>query len=350
VPPSIQLEVNDMASGANSASRFRSGNTTGALDDIDAGWEDTAESAVVTVRPSAPSSLAPVVAAPRPRSSIRQLASVDEITPSEPTRAEDERVEEVRDDELMDASAGAEDTSVSVGPVPSATELDVPDFRRRQPGRTTFAALVSAAALVVAGVAWSERVNPRDHVAASVAAPLAKPRVPERAPEPRPSEPAALPAPTTTQPPVSAAAPALDAGERSTEKAATAVEVTVKTVPASAVIFRAGQRLGTGVVEVSVERNGKQRLTALLDGYVPSNFALDGSRDTVTIVLKRATKPRPAPVQPSDSPFIEPSQDSNSATAATPATPDVAAAAPTPASTAQPAPTSDVPSGDPSPE
>jgi hypothetical protein len=353
VPPSIQLEVNDMASGANSASRSRSGNTTGALDDIDAGWEDTPESAIVTVRPSAPSSLAPVVAAPRPRSSIRELASVIEIAPCESTRADDERAEEVRDDELMDASAGGEDTSVSIAPVPSASELDIPDFRRRQPGRTTFAALLSAAALVVAGVAWSQRAGSRDHVTASVAAPVSEPRVPERAPEPRPSEPATLPASPTVQPPVSAAAPALDAVEPSPEKAAAAVAVTVKTVPAGAVIFRAGQRLGTGVVEVSVERNGKQRLTALLDGYIPSNFALDGSRDTVTVVLKRASRPRSAPVQPSDSPFIESNQDSTTATTATTATattPDVPAAAPAPDSTAPAVPTPDVPSNEPSPE
>ncbi len=58
----------------------------------------------------------------------------------------------------------------------------------------------------------------------------------------------------------------------SLEKAVTAVAVTVKTVSAGAVIFRAGQRLGTGLVEVSVERNAKLRLTAWHDGYAPSNF------------------------------------------------------------------------------
>jgi len=100
----------------------------------------------------------------------------------------------------------------------------------------------------------------------------------------------------------------------SPEKEATAVSVKIRVLPEGAVIFRAGQRLGTGAMEVSVERGVKQRLTALHDGYLPLNFTLDGSRDAVTVRLKRAPKAHPE----SDSPYEAPSADSTAAAAPTP--------------------------------
>jgi hypothetical protein len=127
----------------------------------------------------------------------------------------------------------------------------------------------------------------------------------------------------------------------------------VKTVPEEAVIFRAGKRLGAGRVEVSVERNDKQRFTALHDGYLPSNFVVDGSRDSITIRLKRIPKPRPE--QASEHPYgSAPSTDATAASAPTtptpaattapPATAAPAATAAFPAGTAPPAPAPTVPS------
>jgi hypothetical protein len=131
----------------------------------------------------------------------------------------------------------------------------------------------------------------------------------------------------------------------SLEKTPNAVAVTVKTVPEGAVIFRAGQRLGTGVVEVSVERNVKQRFTALFDGYTPSNFTVDGSRDSITIVLKRAQKHRAAPARESDSPSDDASNEESKAAAAPTAT-----AAPAPESTPPAAAEADASSAKSSPE
>jgi hypothetical protein len=118
---------------------------------------------------------------------------------------------------------------------------------------------------------------------------------------------------------------------QSAEKSATSVTVTVKTVPEEAVIFRAGKRLGAGLVEVSVERNDKQRFTALHDGYLPSNFVLDGSRDSITIRLKRIPKPRVEAA--AENPYASaPSTDATAASATT--TPEASATTATPAATA----------------
>jgi hypothetical protein len=78
------------------------------------------------------------------------------------------------------------------------------------------------------------------------------------------------------------------------------VNVTIKTVPPGAVIFRAGKRVGTSGVEVTLERDEKLRLTALLNGYAPANITLDGSRTTVTIMLRRAPKVEHDPDHVSD--------------------------------------------------
>jgi hypothetical protein len=98
-----------------------------------------------------------------------------------------------------------------------------------------------------------------------------------------------------------AASPASLSGPPAEAAPATAVTVTVKVIPESSVIFRAGKRLGTGTIELGVERGAKERLTALHDGFLPSSFTLDGSRDAVTVRLRRVPPPEPAAPPESDS-------------------------------------------------
>jgi len=232
------------------------------------------------------------------------------------------------DDEALDTVQRELET-----PLPS--EDDLPSFRPRKRGRVVFAALVGgAAAVVLASVALTRFASHADPPAARVPA-----QVQERAPEPPPAIPSPAPVPSPVAPVTNDApnpsAPVVEAAVAGAlEKTPAAVTVTVKAVPEAAVIFRAGKRLGAGVVEVSVERNVKQRLTALLDGYTPANVVLDGSRDSVTIVLKR-WKPRAAPVPQSDSPYGDaPSADPAAATAPAATTPAPAATAAPPAATA----------------
>jgi hypothetical protein len=251
------------------------------------------------------------------------------VEPSAVAPAEDERVEDVRDEELIDAGTNAESSGVRIGLAPSPPEIDVPDFRRRQPGARTFAVFLAAAAVVVGGIAWSQRVSSSAHLSANVAVPAAERHVPQGAAEPPRSEPVPPPAAPATSERATELGPAFDGTSApSLEKSATEVAVSVKVVPAGAVIFRAGRRLGTGVVEVSVERKTKQRLTALLDGYTPSNFTLDGLRDSVTIVLKRAPKVRAEPAQQGDSLTLEPSQEPTPAATPAPAVEPVPESAP----------------------
>src|SRR6185295_4292552 len=156
-----------MASRANSGSRPGAASAADAFDDIDAGWEDAPESASVPVRPSVPvteasgapvSSLSPVTSVPRPRSSVRALAgprtalgAVDEpaleinvddgddgsaavaaVNDAAPDGAE--RFEDVEDGELLDASTRSEESGASGVLAVAQNDVEVPDFRRRQPG------------------------------------------------------------------------------------------------------------------------------------------------------------------------------------------------------------------------
>jgi hypothetical protein len=208
-----------------------------------------------------------------------------------------------------------------------SSKIEIPDFRSRGFGRATVAVFVGCAALlVVAGVAWNRVAHRGEH--SGIAG-----RVPERAPEPvpAPANPQRVPSSATPATNTTTTTSALTPDEpvgKSNEKANATVTVTVKAFPEGAVIFQAGKRLGTGVVRVSVEPKVKQRFTALLDGYAPSNFTLDGSRDSVTILLKRAQKRRVTTTVESDSPYDgEPTADTTAVAAPAPT------AAPAPEST-----------------
>jgi hypothetical protein len=93
-------------------------------------------------------------------------------------------------------------------------------------------------------------------------------------------------------------------------------------------IFQAGKRVGTGLVELDVEPDMKHRLTALMDGHRPVNFTVDGSRGTVTVMLKpvpRVVAPKPVPSTASDGSAEATTQDPAEAPATEPAaTPDSA--------------------------
>jgi hypothetical protein len=201
-----------------------------------------------------------------------------------------------------------------------ASQFELPDFRPRRFGRGTFAVFVGCAAVLAASVAWNWSARRSEHSAAGVAG-----RMLERATEPAPTPPSPEPAPSSATPAANEATtssvptPKEPAG-KSNEQATATVTVTVKAVPEAAVIFQAGKRLGTGVVRVSVVRKVKQRFTALLDGYAPSNFALDGSRDSVTIVLQRAQKRRVTTTGENDSPYDDDRTADTTAVAAPPAT------------------------------
>jgi hypothetical protein len=194
------------------------------------------------------------MSAPRPRSSIRELTNECSPVPGSETHVlieisedargelsdgasgEDEPVDDVRDEELLYPSVSAAGVELNAGFDSSPTEVDLPDFRRRQPGRKTIAALAMSAALVsVTGVVWNQHVNPAEHVTASVAPSVPDRRVPERAPEPRGSELAAAPVspPATTTSEAASASPSALDGAQGTPRAnavAPAV-VTVKPVP-----------------------------------------------------------------------------------------------------------------------
>jgi len=281
-------------------------------------------------------SLPPVTSVPRPRSWVPPVAaaSAPSIGGTSPRRDEpvlvadtkrrtsdaptievgDEVVDEASalDEALTDGATEAMGHGTPTAVAPVASEPDLPDFRRRTPGRAALGVLVGTAiAVVVAGVGWRHFAKGRERASAIRAEPVPAQPAPPRAPEPPnpvPVPPPALPvtneAPTTPPP-----APE-----------ATTVSVKIKVYPEGAVIFRAGQRLGTGAMEVNVERKVKQRLTALHDGYLPLNFTLDGSRDAVTIRLKRVPKSQPE-VDPSASPVDAPSEPANAGTVPTPPAP-----------------------------
>jgi hypothetical protein len=333
-----------MASGANADLRQGPENPGDLADDIDAGWEDSPESArypltsasapppvvaeSLIVRAVSPTSRppAPVLSAPRP--AVKQT----------------EPVEDVRDDELLlDEAASAEDVSgeraenVSVvsaenvsslgsGAREPATADDVaPDFRRRRAGQK-LATLVGGAAALVIAISAARRFGSDPAPEAAPPGAFAQ-RTAERTPAPA-APVAAAPDGTPSPAPKTAEATAL-------ETAPAPITVAIKTVPDGAIIYRGRERLGAGVATVSLERNAKERFVARLDGYVPERFTLDGSRDSVTVLLRRAPKPRRAAAPKSDSPYDD-EPDANPSAASVPAAPAVAepSAAPEPEASA----------------
>jgi hypothetical protein len=287
-----------MAQTANGTLRHAT-NAAGSSDDVDVGWDDLPTP--VTEPP--PGSVAPKVSEIRALSpSFPLVATAPHPSLGQAAPAGDTQVAaEVRDSELIvDAQ---HDTPLLQSELPKTSQVEVPDFRRHQLNPTVIVAAMGAAvALIVASAGTPQFPNvaaARDDVRI---ARIPEARLAEPPPEPPRAEPTQPPTVTATAALAAAAAPAVPAEQPPVATSRqNAVVVTVKVFPENSVIFRAGEKLGYGAVQVSVEHDAKQRLTALHDGYLPFNFTLDGSRDTVVVRLQHVPSPQPAAV--SDSPF-----------------------------------------------
>ena len=230
-------------------------------DDIDAGWDDP-----------------PLVAAPALRSeqeapsspAHEPLALVRLATPKPPPARQIESL--------------------------SPSELEAPEaLPRAGMGSKVVTGALVLGALAAAAAVWVRTSAPPApaHVAASPPAALtvSEPAAPSLL-APVPVTEAAAPSEQGEQEPLVIEAPARKAGSHA--PAATAdnegnvVEVSVKSIPDGAVFFEAGKRLGTSQVQVSVGHRAKLRLTALLDGYEPLNFKVDGTRESLTVRLTPA--------------------------------------------------------------
>jgi hypothetical protein len=206
-------------------------------DDIDAGWDEAPASAV------APSAVAPSAVA---------YVSSESLSPAEVTT-----------------------------PPPSVEQNRV----------SRFGPIAAVVALAAASIVWLGRApNPAPTAPVAAARPAS---------EPVPSAPAEAPAPPA---PETAAAPVVPAPKPTPATERLELEplvleapqksgVTVRSVPDGAIFFEAGKRLGAGTIHVNVVPAGNVQLTALLNGYRPLNFKVDGSRDTVTVLLTPAGEP-----------------------------------------------------------
>lgn len=101
--------------------------------------------------------------------------------------------------------------------------------------------------------------------------------------------------------------------------------MTVHVSPPNAVIFKRGQRFGTGAVTIKVVRGIKTTLVARLDGYLPRTFVVDGTYSSVNIALSRAqpvfsskSKPRKTTPAPADEPLEGASKSADTAAVDTP--------------------------------
>lgn len=240
-------------------------------DDIDAGWDEAPASSVAPSA-AAPSVLAPVSDAP--------------ATPDVPVSSTDA----FEAFPLVSRRPGAYVSSESLSP--SEVTTPPPSVERSRVSR--FAPIATVVALAAASVVWLGRtptLTPPAPVAAARPASLPIANVPAQAPLPPAPEPpaaAVVAAPPTTTPnerleiePLVLEAPS-NSG------------VTVRSIPDGAIFFEAGKRLGTGPVHLTVAHAANAHLTALLNGYQPLNFKVDGSRDTVTVRLT----PVGGPAQP----------------------------------------------------
>jgi len=158
-------------------------------------------------------------------------------------------------------------------------------------------AVAAAAALVLGlGAAWMKgRRAPAPLAAKAVpAAPAARPAEPAPAAAPeRVAESAAAPAAPEPVPlPAAPAAPPqpelASQFAAALSKTSTSIAVTVQITPSGATIFEENRRLGRSAITTNIEPGKKKTLLALLDGYLPERFTIDGSVAHIAIELKPA--------------------------------------------------------------
>jgi len=236
-------------------------------DDIDAGWDEV------------PASGTPAVAAAAAPSSVPPAASSTE-TPFEVLPLVTRRPESYRSSESL-----------------SPTEVVAPAPRVEPGALSRFGPLTALVGLAAATVLWFGHAKNADAPPAAAARAVTT----IATPPPEKAVPVALPVPAPAPSPV-APSPAPAAAEH-LELAPLVLEapdralVLVRSVPEGAAFFEAGQRLGTGEVRLNVAHEKKRHLTALLNGYQPLNFKVDGTSPTITVRLLPVT-PEPAAVAP----------------------------------------------------
>ena len=246
-------------------------------DDIDAGWDEVPASAV---GPSAAARTAPSPASAPP------VASGVPVTPTEAFEPFP----------LVSRRPGSYVSSESLSP----SEVTTPPPSVQHSAVSRYAPIAVIVALAAASIVWVGRtpnLTPAHPVAAAQPVSESVPRAPAEAPP--------APAPEAPAAPVAAAPKPITENERLeieplVLEAPNRGGVTVRSIPEGAIFFEAGKRLGTGTIHVNVLHDGKVQLTALLNGYQPLNFKIDGSRDAVTVRLTPVGEPaQPATESPS---------------------------------------------------
>lgn len=230
-------------------------------DDIDAGWDEAPASAPLQAAAGS-------VPAPSESPSVQPPASWTD-TPFEGFP-------------LVTRRPGAYRSSESLSPA-EVTAL-VPSTAPSSVSR--FGPMMVLVALAAASVLWLGHAPKADPPHPSVAAQPVNGPV---APTPSPPMPAAEPAPAAAPSPVAPEPPAPVSERLQLEplvlEAPDRIGVTVKSDPEGAVFYEAGQRLGAGEVRLHVAPKARRQVTALLNGYQPLNFKVDGTSDTVTVRL-----------------------------------------------------------------
>jgi len=254
-------------------------------DDIDAGWDEVAG----TVPPRAP---APSVPAPSASPSIPAPASSTEI-PFEATPRATRRPEVYASSESL-----------------SPAEFTAPPSRTESTPLSRLGPVAVFAALAAATLLWlghAPKVAAPNPAAATqpptVPAAVVAPAPLALAPLPPVAEPAPAAAPAPVAPSPQPPSPERMQLEPLVLEAGNRAAVTVRSVPEGAVFFEGGQRLGTSEVRINVLPQSKRHLTALLNGYRPLNFKVDGTSETLTVRLTPVVAPpEPATEAPAASP------------------------------------------------
>jgi hypothetical protein len=239
-------------------------------DDIDAGWDE------------------PTIIQPALSSAARRPApSVPPVTPAVAAR-----------------SRGLASSSESLSP---STNTVVTVARSRPPlAHGPFVAKLTLAAALAATMGFTLRratladapPSARNEASARASETKAKAATAptSAATSPRGPAPAVLPpaagSPVTPPPVAPASIPTVNAASLAAAEPSP-VSVRVKSIPEGAIFFEGGKRLGTSLIDISVEPRAKRYFTALLNGYEPLNFKVDGTRTQLSVRLTPALPAEP---------------------------------------------------------